>query len=483
MAELQKEMQALESDDDDDDKLVINDNANNDIQIINNGGVFSLTANDAGETTPKKQVTPPKKKSKSRSTPKKKMASKFPPNDLGPLGSVFQKDVKRVGIGHSNAPMPTPATPAKAPVDANQHVLQLIHAMELDQTRRNVEKVRPKTIFTQYNARRKGEYKQNIRAFDKAFEKKPGITGSEKLTELAGHWFGGEVQKAIAAAEAANLNPNGDIAYESLRLHLDSIYGQEVNSAADALAKLKEGVVVDKDSIVAQQEFSMNLLEAKNSAKAVSGMELLDRETTLMEIVLARIPNQAEKFFENSNTSSSFQELLDFVKNKTAILCKIQPTRQQFVSSPRKDKSEMQRCPHCQCAHSFSQCDHVIAMSLPERVSIATRLGLYFHCCLSGHGAKNCPEKRNIVCALCNRKGHIAIFHGRQMLHSNSPSDSSRRPPKQPTGVETDDEGVASGAAGEAEIENVLRDRTEHQHLQLDDEASCDLEQGDEVEE
>ena len=38
--------------------------------------------------------------------------------------------------------------------------------------------------------------------FDKAFGKRPGITGSEKLTELAGHWFGGEAQKAIVAAKA-----------------------------------------------------------------------------------------------------------------------------------------------------------------------------------------------------------------------------------------------------------------------------------------
>ena len=57
-----------------------------------------------------------------------------------------------------------------------------------------------------------------------AFGKRDGITGSEKLTELAGHWFGGEAQKAIAAAKATNSDVNGDHAYAAVCKHLDCIY-------------------------------------------------------------------------------------------------------------------------------------------------------------------------------------------------------------------------------------------------------------------
>ncbi|MEE3023244.1 MAG: hypothetical protein VX367_11695 [SAR324 cluster bacterium] len=388
----------------------------------------------------------------------------------------------RGDAGHGTAPTPPSTASAEKASDASQHVIRLIHAMELDQTRRNVEKVRPKNVFIQYDPKRKGQYKQNMRAFDKAFGKKLGITGSEKMTELAGHWFGGEAQKAIAAAEATEDDPNGDVAYASLRMHLDKIYGQDSNSAADALARIKEGGAIAKDSVVAHQEFYMNLLEAKNSAEAVGNMELFNRETTLMEIIHARIPHQAEKFLEDGN--DSFQDLLDFVTNRTTILRKIQPTRQQFVSLPRSEQPEMERCPYCHSAHSFARCNRILAMSLPERVDAATRLGLCFHCCVSGHGAKNCPEKRNVVCAFCNKKGHIAIFHGRQALHSNSPSDSPCRALKQPTGVETDGErDAATDAAGRDDVETVFHDGVQRLHLQLDDDASCDLKQGDEEEE
>ena len=72
-------------------------------------------------------------------------------------------------------------------------------------------------------------------------------------------------------------------------------------------------------------------------------------------------------------------------------------------------------CSYCQCAHPFAQFNRLLAMSLKERVNVAVKLlsvSVCFHCASNEHGAKNCPEKKNDVCALCIRKGHIAIFHG-----------------------------------------------------------------------
>ena len=94
----------------------------------------------------------------------------------------------------------------------------------------------------------------------------------------------------------------------------------------------------------------------------------------------------------------------------------------------KKDTTETKDCClYCQGAHPFSQCYHILAMSLRERVDVAVRLNACFHCSSTQHGAKNCPEKRNVTCVLCDRKGHIAIFHGRPALSFKGPSDASLR--------------------------------------------------------
>ena len=66
------------------------------------------------------------------------------------------------------------------------------------------------------------------------------------------------------------------------------------------------------------------------------------------------------------------------------------------------------------------------------------------------------------------------------MLHSYSPSESPRRPLKQPIGVENGGEGgAATDAAGGDDAESLIYDGEKRVHLQLDNEASRDLEQED----
>ena len=87
----------------------------------------------------------------------------------------------------------------------------------------------------------------------------------------------------------------------------------------------------------------------------------------------------------------------------------------------------MGKCLYCQSAHPFAKCNRIVAMSLTERVAVANKLRLCFHCCDVGHNAKNCAEKRNVTCTVCIRKGHIALFHGRQHLPPSSLSEDQRR--------------------------------------------------------
>ena len=150
------------------------DDDENDVQAVNGQGVFSSTQNDAAETSPPKSDKGAKKRRR-RSTPKKKNGSKFAPNDLGPLDSSINNKVRGVGVvydpapkknaapirgaGANDTPIVPPAAPNTEKPSANQpDFAQFIHAMELDQTRRNVEKVRPKDVFIKYNYRKKHEY-------------------------------------------------------------------------------------------------------------------------------------------------------------------------------------------------------------------------------------------------------------------------------------------------------------------------------------
>ena len=87
----------------------------------------------------------------------------------------------------------------------------------------------------------------------------------------------------------------------------------------------------------------------------------------------------------------------------------------------------MDRCLYCQSGHSTTLCNRLLAMSLEERVAVANKLRLCFHCTSTGHNAKNCPDKKTVTCSTCNRKGHIALFHGRPSIPPNGSSDQQRR--------------------------------------------------------
>ena len=93
--ELQKEVNALDDNDSDEDKSDESSVGEEDSQTTNEGGVFSSTQNNATEVTPEKNGAA-KKKKKNKSTPKRRRnASRFPPNDLGPLDGSINK-VSRV---------------------------------------------------------------------------------------------------------------------------------------------------------------------------------------------------------------------------------------------------------------------------------------------------------------------------------------------------------------------------------------------------
>ena len=184
----------------------------------------------------------------------------------------------------------------------------------------------------------------------------------------------------------------------------------------------------------------MNLLEAKNAAEATNGMELLNRKLSLLEVLHARSPHHTEKFFEECQKSLSFDKLLDFIEFRTTLLRSIQLPKKESKEESRTAKMDMTEtkdcCLYCQGAHPFSQCYHILAMSLRERVDVAVRLNACFHCSSTRHGAKNCPEKRNVMCVPCNRKGHVAIFHGRPALSSKGPSGAPLRGDEQNFGDE-----------------------------------------------
>ena len=127
---------------------------------------------------------------------------------------------------------------------------------------------------------------------------------------------------------------------------------------------------------------------------------------------------------------------------------------QEVSTSPKKDQPEMDRCGYCQSAHPFAQCNRLLALSLTERVDAIVKLRCCFHCGSNKHGAKHCPDKKNVICGICNRRGHIAIFHGRpQLFKQDGQTPAPRKGGKQTIGFEptiiADPNAKSDAASGE----------------------------------
>ena len=190
----------------------------------------------------------------------------------------------------------------------------------------------------------------------------------------------------------------------------------------------------------------MNLLEAESAASAASHSELLDRKTSLLEIMSARAPFYMGRFFKEYEDGNGYQKLLDFILKRIKVLKTIQmPTQQQPKPQTTEAEQAMQqqqqpnhcafthqtqssqKCLYCKNHHDTSMCDRLFCLSLEDRVAAISNLRLCYHCFLPHHTAKSCPQKREVTCSTCARKGHATLFHGRHLLHSPNGSPNRHR--------------------------------------------------------
>ena len=112
-------------------------------------------------------------------------------------------------------------------------------------------------------------------------------------------------------------------------------------------------------------------------------------------------------------------------------------------------------CMYCKDRHDTSRCDKLYCLSLEDRVAAVSTLHLCYHCLRHGHNARSCPEKREVTCSICNRKGHATLLHGRHLLHS--PNDSPNRHRRDDVKDDDDAKSVNSlNEFNEAEEENEL---------------------------
>ena len=153
-----------------------------------------------------------------------------------------------------------------------------------------------------------------------------------------------------------------------------------------------------------------------------------------------RAPFYAEKFFEQYEQGDGFQELLDFILTRINVLKIIQTsitsqtteTEKRGIScqhhhhvTDHQTQPPFQGCMYCKNHHDTSRCDKLYCLSLEDRVAAISTLHLCYHCLRPGHNAKSCPDKREVTCSICSRKGHVTLLHGRHLIHS--PNDSSNR--------------------------------------------------------
>ena len=229
------------------------------------------------------------------------------------------------------------------------------------------------------------------------------------------------------------------------------------------------------------------MVQAHSCAVSVNKEAKFDNLEHMQEIVAARMPCYAHEFYSLYNKTKSdegrllgFKDLLAFLTQKIDVLKMVEQTQktqtvkihatevketkpqygprtfaQQTADSPKKTQTS--KCLHCNGGHETADCMKLFTLSLEDRVSIITKLKICFHCLTGGHNAKDCPEKRNVTCTTCGKKGHIALFHGRPMMQPSNGLSTQRNdniglkivdPPRHPSRKEECSAGDSTSAAG-----------------------------------
>ncbi|KAK6172333.1 hypothetical protein SNE40_016014 [Patella caerulea] len=278
-------------------------------------------------------------------------------------------------------------------------------------------------------------------SFRVCFEKR--TNDPEELLGYLADYTTGEAFYLIESTLHMQTMPN----FEKAMKKLDDEYGNPVAICEAYVKKLEAWPKIKTADAKALRSFA-NFLE--NCSESLKGLGYTGKlnDVTVIKNALELLPwGMKNKFREDiqylrdQRTEPTFDIFVNFVKKRAKALgdpvfgecsttntekfhrpftdLKKQPAR-AFGNSVKgyeqstdniATKKHIPRCLYCRSDHWLEHCSELRQKPISERREFLQKRDMCPRCTFRGHDAKDCPNTDWKICQICNRKGHITLFH------------------------------------------------------------------------
>ncbi|XP_055603942.1 uncharacterized protein LOC129752177 [Uranotaenia lowii] len=276
--------------------------------------------------------------------------------------------------------------------------------------------------------------------FQTIMNRYPNESPAIKLHHLKNSLIGG----AAGKIDQDVINNND---YESAWRLLEDAYEDErliIDTHIDALLELPKLSKENGDELRKLVEaLSKNVDALKNRNLPVEGLS----EMMLINVVGKCMDRETRKLWESSmksGTLPSYQQLVEFLKERSRVLQKLQgQTQQPTNTSASRSKqakvfvqSTSETCPCCK-GESIYKCLSFKKLSAKERFERVKKAGLCFNCLRKGHRTAQC--KTDQCCKSCGKPHHTLLHLSEttttQFENSPNPSTSTHQHNKKQDGT------------------------------------------------
>lgn len=277
-----------------------------------------------------------------------------------------------------------------------------------------------------------GSY-ENWYAFKSMFETIMSRYSSESPAIKLYHLRNSLVGKAAGIIDQEMINNNDyDAAWATLTERFEDrrlIIDKHIDALFD-LPKLTNEDAIGMRKLL--DTCTRNVDALKNLGLPVDGLG----ETMLVNHIALKLDSETRKAWELdqvSTTLPSYDETLDFLRERCRVLEKIRPLSKPPVKPPsklqlRRSAASQVRtsslvtttdtCPQCSESHELWKCDTFKKAGIADRYDTLRRVGACFNCLQKGHRTTDCSSKHS--CKKCNKRHHTTLH----------PADSQQRKPE-----------------------------------------------------
>ena len=227
--------------------------------------------------------------------------------------------------------------------------------------------------------------------------------------------------------------------YTEARTRLEKRYGNPDLIVSKYISKILSFPIIKIDNVEKLDEFSLLLINCKNTISKISSSVELQHPKTMREI-LKKLPfsvqekwrRKVDDILEKQNGNVTFANLVDFIETESRIANNPLYGR-AFFGSDRKDfnnnkvscnTTNMQKikCWFCEESHFLEKCPKLQSETYENRIKFIKDKKLCFMCMARNHMSKNCPRKR--TCEICGL-GHNTLTHRSEGKTENPSKDKS----------------------------------------------------------